>query len=861
MPLDETGLLVKLEANVAKWEKDFNRAIVQQQRSAKRMEQIAKQNANKIASEYEGIGGRIGKSFSAIPASLKGLGGAFLGGLAGGIAIGGIDQIARGIANTAKETANFRNEAEKAGVSVETWQEWKFVADQNRVSIEALTDGMKELHIRAGEFFQDGTGAGAAAFTKLGYSADQLKTKLKDPSALMSEILGKLQGFDQASRSFLLEEIFGGAGEQFGTLSNQGQAALNATIARAHDVGAVMDSEMIDKAAEIDRRFAELTSRVDAFGKRVVVSFADAAIEAADLRAKLDELFTDEREGRSIVGDQVYDALDANRDLVDQEAANIQHLKAEFDYLGQEAINAANGLAQAADQLAAMGYADQAQVIRDYADGLRQTAQDYASGKIEAQDFATEMQNVQTQAEAAFATLQDGDGVSFAGVRNELGRVGGVIASVTAMANDLTSALARAAGTDAGSRRSAAADRKMQVEQESVDRQDAAREATERFTEAEARRNAQTREQIELERALGDVRKRAQAAGATLSDADANQLAQAQLAGDAARAAAEKAGRAAGGGGAAGGKSSAEKVSEFQREAQAIRDRTMALETEAAVMLAVAASGQQMANASAFAATKAALLTAAQQSGMAITPQLEQQVDALAQSYAKAGDAAQQAGQKMEDANESASKASAAQERGADDITGVFMAAREGSEEFANSLRNLADQLLSNVFKQLIMGFAQSGAPGSGFVGALGGALGGFAEGGFTGPGTKYQPAGVVHAGEFVFSAETVKRIGADNLDAMHSAAKRGATGYSSGGLVSAAGKVAKATGASHSASEKASAPAITLSPTINVNASGGTPEANADLARQVSRETERSMRGLIRDELVKQMRPGAMLR
>lgn len=485
MPLDETGLLVKLEANVAKWEKDFNRAIVQQQRSAKRMEQIAKQNANKIASEYEGIGGKIGKSFSAIPASLKGLGGAFLGGLAGGIALGGIDQIATSVSRLTKETANLKNEASRAGISTTVFQEWKFLADQNRISVDALTDGFKEMHLRAGEFFLDGSGAGAAAFQKLGYSAEELKTKLKDPSALMTEILGKLKNFDQAGRSFLLEEIFGGAGEKFGTLSNQGQASLDHTIQRTHDVGALMNSEMIDKAAEIDRCFAELTSRVDAFDKRVVVSFADAAIEATDLRAKLDELFTDEREGRSIIGDQVYDALDANRDLVDQEAANIQHLKSEFGFLGQEAIYAANGLAQVADQLAAMGYADQAQVIRDYADGLRQTAQDYASGKIEAQDFATEMQNVQTQAEASFATLQDGDGISFAGVRGELSRVGGVIASVTAMANDLTSALARAAGTDAGSRRSAAADRKMAVEQESIDRQDAARAATERFTEAE----------------------------------------------------------------------------------------------------------------------------------------------------------------------------------------------------------------------------------------------------------------------------------------------------------------------------------------------------------------------------------------
>lgn len=42
--------------------------------------------------------------------------------------------------------------------------------------------------------------------------------------------------------------------------------------------------------------------------------------------------------------------------------------------------------------------------------------------------------------------------------------------------------------------------------------------------------------------------------------------------------------------------------------------------------------------------------------------------------------------------------------------------------------------------------------------------LGGFAEGGYTGPGGKYKPAGIVHAGEYVFKAQRVNEIGLDNL-------------------------------------------------------------------------------------------------
>lgn len=39
-----------------------------------------------------------------------------------------------------------------------------------------------------------------------------------------------------------------------------------------------------------------------------------------------------------------------------------------------------------------------------------------------------------------------------------------------------------------------------------------------------------------------------------------------------------------------------------------------------------------------------------------------------------------------------------------------------------------------------------------------------FATGGFTGTGGKYEPAGIVHRGEFVFTKEATSRIGVGNL-------------------------------------------------------------------------------------------------
>lgn len=51
-----------------------------------------------------------------------------------------------------------------------------------------------------------------------------------------------------------------------------------------------------------------------------------------------------------------------------------------------------------------------------------------------------------------------------------------------------------------------------------------------------------------------------------------------------------------------------------------------------------------------------------------------------------------------------------------------------------------------------------------------------FAAGGFTGPGGKYQPAGIVHKGEYVFDQTATNRIGVSNLEALRNGGSLDAT-------------------------------------------------------------------------------------
>jgi lambda family phage tail tape measure protein len=89
-------------------------------------------------------------------------------------------------------------------------------------------------------------------------------------------------------------------------------------------------------------------------------------------------------------------------------------------------------------------------------------------------------------------------------------------------------------------------------------------------------------------------------------------------------------------------------------------------------------------------------------------------------------------------------------------------------KEFTTSILKMIVQVINQLIVaytiQAAMGWISGGAAKSGqsFRSFLSSA--GFDGGGFTGHGGKYEPAGVVHRGEFVFTKEATSRIGVSNL-------------------------------------------------------------------------------------------------
>lgn len=213
----------------------------------------------KAEAGLHGFGARAAKVSGAIRGAFAGIGDSLALGL-GGVGIAGLFA---GAKTAAADLAQIAAEAQKAGVAVEAFQELGYAAKGAMVNIDALTDGLKEMQLRADEFVVSGAGSGAEAFGRLGYSADQLKVKLADPAALFEEIIERLGRLDKASQIRISDELFGGTGgEQFVRLLDQGNGYIARMRQEARDTGNVLDAELAQRAVEIDREFAKLSTTI-----------------------------------------------------------------------------------------------------------------------------------------------------------------------------------------------------------------------------------------------------------------------------------------------------------------------------------------------------------------------------------------------------------------------------------------------------------------------------------------------------------------------------------------------------------------------------------------------------------------------
>nr|WP_271175134.1 D-alanyl-D-alanine carboxypeptidase family protein [Agrobacterium sp. MAFF310724] len=766
---------------------------------------------------------------------------------------------------------------------------------------------MKELSLRADEFIYTGKGSAAEAFQRLGFSASDLKEKLKDPSALLVEIIGRLQQLDRAAQIRIADELFGGTGgERFVELLSRGADGIRETIAEAHKLGAVMSDEMIARADELDRKFNKIGTTVSTFTKQAVVGLVGAMDDFLDrwnrveeqtsrnVRRGLTAVYDDLQEAKAVLADlQSQALLDPDDPItgqnIDRQKQKIEELTTEamrlrdvldrrngysenFIYrAGQEAAGAKppitdlNNAMSGTDSAAAKATAN----IKSFADAMRAL-------KGEVPELAKELQNLDAKArveavyQAALSKAQGGREVALA---NEMrGRALSSLNIKSATddpATYLSSVLASGKGASHITgmqadfqKRLATMIASMPKELQgsvtvnsgfrSVERQQQLwLEALKKYGSPEAARkwvappgNSQHNRGNAADLGYGSDASR------QWVHANANQFGLNFPMGHEPWHIEDASARS---------KETAAEIDRLTQAAtrqsdaygqitQGAREYTQAQGTEQQALRMTEQAAQAL-------RYEQQMLAEAQRAGIALSPQQRSEIALLAQGMAQAEAATGRLREKQEGLAEAGLYFGST-------ITDALSGLISGTATWEQTLQSVLQSLIKVALQAALLGTGPlaslfgggGGSSGSGFGGILGGlfsAFFGFESGGYTGDGGKSEPAGVVHRGEYVMSKRAVERLGVQNLDRMHRGALKG---FEAGGYVTDAPTLSA--GFSGSVSAKQSQ-VITINSPVTVNGSSGTPEQNQDLAKRMAREMESTMRGVVADEMMKQTRPG----
>lgn len=172
--------------------------------------------------------------------------------IAGGVGIAiGTAMVGAGTAvvNMANDTSEMADEidkmSQKTGLSIEGFQEWNYIMDQNGMSIDSMQSGMKTL-VGQMDKVKSGNQSAIDTFKSLGVEVLNADGTLRDQEDVMNDTIMALADMgDTAERAKLQTELFGKAGTELSPMLNQGSDAIEDLRDRSHELNLIMSEDAV----------------------------------------------------------------------------------------------------------------------------------------------------------------------------------------------------------------------------------------------------------------------------------------------------------------------------------------------------------------------------------------------------------------------------------------------------------------------------------------------------------------------------------------------------------------------------------------------------------------------------------------
>lgn len=214
----------------------------------KRQAQV-KKNLSNWAVDFSGLGG-INKALVGLTAAgaVTGIGALVKSGLDAASAIGDV--------------------AQQAGVGVEFLQKLRFAASQSGATFDIMDTALTKLNKTFGDFVNTGAGRGADAFKKLGIDKLINSGDIRNAEQLFDVIVKKVSTFgSEAQKSSFLASVFGKeAGPKLLQLVNQGSDGLARLEQQAISLGIVLSAQTVQGAKDASDKLDALFNVIKAEG-------------------------------------------------------------------------------------------------------------------------------------------------------------------------------------------------------------------------------------------------------------------------------------------------------------------------------------------------------------------------------------------------------------------------------------------------------------------------------------------------------------------------------------------------------------------------------------------------------------------
>ncbi|WP_139905613.1 phage tail tape measure protein [Clostridium thermarum] len=186
-----------------------------------------------------------------------------------GATAGLVTGLSKATIETAKHAKEIQNVSQTSGMSIESYQEWDYVLSNFGHSMEQASGDLANFAEKIMDA-ANGTGEGAEMFGKLGIKVTENNGKLKTQEKLFDEVITKLQSMkNETERNAIASALLSTTGEKLIPILNMTGQEVDALKQKAHDMGYVMDSEVVKSFSKLDDSLKIFDKQKEAFKNSV----------------------------------------------------------------------------------------------------------------------------------------------------------------------------------------------------------------------------------------------------------------------------------------------------------------------------------------------------------------------------------------------------------------------------------------------------------------------------------------------------------------------------------------------------------------------------------------------------------------